>query len=73
MVFGRKLDYKVKIEQFRHLARTVVIIKSNTDYKRKEDWETEDTSINIMEVNMESKFPPLNNFTQTEHFSTHLT
>ena len=74
-------DYKIEIEKHKHLARTAVIIKNNIDYTRREDLETEDTTVIIIDINAGFKYRiinvyrqsnPPNNQNQSEHFAAQL-
>ena len=49
-------DYKIEIEKHKHQARTAVIIKNNIDYTRRDDLETEDTSVIIIDINAGFKY-----------------
>ena len=74
-------DYKIEIEKHKHLARTAIVIKNNIEYVRREDLETEDTSVVIIDtktvnayriINVYRNFAPPNNQSQKDHFAAQL-
>ena len=74
-------DYKIEIEKHKHLARTAIVIKNNIEYVRREDLETEDTSVVIIDtktvnayriINVYRNFSPPNNQSQKDHFAAQL-
>ena len=74
-------DYKIEIEKHKHLARTAIVIKNNIEYVRREDLETEDTSVVIIDtktvnayriINVYRNFAPPDNQSQKDHFAAQL-
>ena len=74
-------DYKIEIEKLTHLARTAIVIKNNIEYVRRDDLETEDTSVVIIDtktvnayriINVYRNFSPPNNQSQKDHFAAQL-
>ena len=74
-------NYQIEIDKHTNKARSAIAIKNNIQYIRRSDLEVNDTSLMIIDINLNKKFRLINvyrqfnpphNLSQTEHFAQQL-